>query len=137
MLPPEFAALEGKVAFSRQITPNEFHGSCPNCGGEIHENGSLPDRFIMWIYSRRGTPFGLCRKCSYKWSPDKADAQWTAEEKEEFRRKVEELERAYWEKKSVELDALVETIQKQDLYTKYYHDGQLNGLSYGGLHSSV
>lgn len=124
MLPIEFAALEGKVAFSRQITSNEFHGSCPNCGGEIHQDGSLPDRFIMWIFSRRGTPFGLCRRCSYKWTPDKADAQWTEEERAEFRRKYEELERVYWENKSKELDTLVDTIQKQNLHKKYFEEGQ-------------
>ena len=100
VLPTEFASLAGSIAYVRQITTNEFHASCPRCHGEIHEDGSYPDRFVLWIASRRGTPFGLCRKCGYKWTPSKEDVKWTDEEKEEFRQKITQLEQAYYATKA-------------------------------------
>lgn len=119
-LPVEFASLEGSIAFVRQVTSNEFHSSCPNCKGNIHEDGSYPDRFVLWIASRRGTPFGLCRKCGYKWTPAKEDAKWSDEEREEFKRKIAELETQYFEQKARELAELSERIQSQGIYEQYH-----------------
>jgi len=129
LLPPIFASLQGKVSFVVQVTPNEFHSSCPSCGGEIHEDGTCSDRFVLWIASRRGVPFGLCRKCGYKWSPEKSDAEWTSEEREEFRLKVVQLEREYFEKKSKELEELSRTIEEQGFYKRYYEDGLDNEIA--------
>ena len=123
ILPSVFATLEGKVSFVTQITPNEFHCSCPACGGTLHEDGTGSDRFVLWIASRRGTPFGLCRKCGHRWSPDKADAEWTPEEREEFKKKVAELEKAYFEKKAQDLKLLSQKIEEQGVYIKYYEEG--------------
>lgn len=119
-LPVEFAALEGSIAYIQQVTNNEYHASCPNCKGAIHEDGSYPDRFVLWIASRRGTPFGLCRKCGYKWTPAKEDAKWSDEEREEFKRKVEQLETEYYARKAIELAELSSKIQQQGLYEAYH-----------------
>ena len=55
-LPPEFMALIGQVDYIHKVSENEYHSSCPNCGGELHSDGSWPDRFVMWRSSRRGEP---------------------------------------------------------------------------------
>lgn len=119
-LPVEFTSLEGSIAFVRQVTPNEFHSSCPSCKGDIHEDGSYPDRFVLWIASRRGTPFGLCRKCGFKWTPAKEDAKWTDEEREEFKRKIQELESQYFAQKACELEELSKRIEGQGIYERYH-----------------
>jgi hypothetical protein len=121
-LPADFQSLAGSIAYVRQVTSNEFHASCPNCKGTIHEDGSYPDRFVLWIASRRGTPFGLCRKCGYKWSPSKEDAKWSDEEREEFKRKISELEEAYFTQKAAELAVLSEKIYSQKLYEQYHEE---------------
>lgn len=124
ILPVEFQALEGKIAFIRRISDNEYHSSCPNCGTEGHVTNDDPNRFVMWIMSRNGLPFGLCRKCGYKWSARKQDTSWTQEEREEFSRKVRQLEADYFSRKSVELAELSARIKSQGLYRKYYEEGQ-------------
>lgn len=129
ILPLEFNSLVGKISFIRMKTENEYSASCPQCKGEIHEDGACPDRFILWRSSRRGTPFGLCRKCGYKWSPEKSDADWTVEEREEFRLKIVQLEREYFEKKSRELEELSRTIEEQGFYKRYYEDGLDNAVT--------
>lgn len=118
-LPAEFMSLEGQINFIQKVTENEYHSSCPSCNGSIHEDGSYPNRFVLWVASRRGTPFGLCRKCGFKWSPLKEDAKWTDEEREEFRRKVEELETQYFTKKAQELEELSRKIVQQGFYEGY------------------
>lgn len=124
MLPDIFAPLATKINYVRQITSNEYHSSCPSCGGEPHEDGSYPDRFVMWITSRRGTPFAICRRCSYKWSPLKADAHWTREERAEFQRKIDELERNYFVQKAQELAQLSAKIESQGIYHRYFEEGK-------------
>jgi hypothetical protein len=119
-LPAEFVSLAGSIAFVRQVTSNEYHASCPSCKGELHEDGSYPDRFVLWIASRRGTPFGLCRKCGYKWTPKKADAKWTDEEREEFKKKINELENQYFTQKAQELEELSNRIMSQALFEQYH-----------------
>lgn len=118
-LPEIFASLAGRVNYVVNINDNEYHSSCPQCGGEPHADGSFPNRFVMWVVSRHGTPFGMCRKCQYKWSPTKEDAKWTYKERVEFAKKAKLLEIEYLRKKSQELDVLAETIRKQALYDEY------------------
>lgn len=123
MLPIEFQALAGKVSFVKQINENEWHSSCPNCGGEMHQDGSYPDRFIMWRVSHRGTPFGMCvRKCGYKWSPEKADAEWTPEERAEFARKQALIEAEWMAGEAERLRKLTELVEAQGVW-KRCHDG--------------
>ena len=122
MLPIEFQALAGKVNFIKQVNENEWHSSCPNCGGEPHQDGTPPDRFVMWRVSHRGTPFGMCvRKCGYKWSPEKSDAEWTPEERAEFARKQGEMEKAWMVSEAERIARLSELVEAQ-LIWKRCHD---------------
>jgi hypothetical protein len=68
-LPYEFAELSGQVRFVQKKSAFEYSSTCPKCGGGIHSNGDLPDRFIMLMpeRSKARIPFGFCRMCHYKW----------------------------------------------------------------------
>lgn len=68
-LPSVFSELSGRVRFVHRKSPYEYSGSCPQCGGGVHSNGELPDRFIMLMPERSkiGKPFAFCRKCNYRW----------------------------------------------------------------------
>jgi len=126
-LPIEFQALSDRVQYVQKITENEWHSNCPQCGGVIHEDGSFPDRFVMWISSRRtGLPFAMCLRghCGYKWSPAKQDANWTEEERAEFRAKREEMERQYELQLAKRLEELSEKIKYHGFYQKYYEECQ-------------
>lgn len=66
-LPVEFSEISN-LNFVQKKSHNEYSASCPQCGGDIHEDGSLPDRFILLLHSTAtGGAFGFCRKCGYKW----------------------------------------------------------------------
>jgi len=122
ILPVEFLPLADKVQYVQQINDNEWHSSCPNCGGQPHADGSLPDRFVMWKVSKRGTPFGMCvRKCGWKWSPKKSDAEWKPEERAEFNRKAAEMETEYNTKIALKLEELSHLVLAQEVW-KRCHD---------------
>jgi hypothetical protein len=128
-LPPEFAALEGRVQWVQQINANEYHSSCPNCGVEPHHNDSRPsDRFVLWVESREsGRPFGMCvRHCGYKWSPNKQDAVWTEEEKAAFATKRRELNDREEERI---LTYARDVVMKQKIYIRYMET--LKNSTYG------
>lgn len=118
-LPEVFASLLSRVSYVAKITDNEYHSSCPQCGGTVHEDGSYPNRFVMWIVSRYGNSFGLCRKCGYKWTPGKEDAHWTPRERLQFKIKARQLEIEYLRRKSVELEELSKKIHEQGFYRDY------------------
>jgi len=92
-LPPEFAALQGQVHYVQQVSRTEFCSSCPHCGGELHPNSELPDRFRMFL---TGKVRGWCRRCSFLWWPDMADNYEppTPQELEAWRQKQEAAEEA-------------------------------------------
>lgn len=118
-LPPEFAALEGRVQWVQQVNSNEYSSSCPNCGIEPKHSDSNPsNRFVMWVESHvSGKPFGWCRTCHYKWSSDKSDAIWTPEEKAAFAAKRRELN----EREEQRIKEYAENVvMKQAIYLRYF-----------------
>jgi len=125
-LPPEFAALSGQVNYVQRKNDNEYSSSCPRCGGDIHPDGTLPDRFVMWRVNRNGEPFGMCLRghCNYHWSTKKKDADWTAEERADFRAKAAEVDAAFAAETEERLSALIKTIAEQGLADRYCQDGQ-------------
>lgn len=128
VLPPEFAALEGKVQWVQQVNSNEYSSSCPNCGVEPKHSDSNPsNRFVMWVESHiSGKPFGWCRSCHYKWSSEKSDAIWTPEEKAAFAAKRRELN----EREEQRIKEYAENVvMKQAIYTRYYE--AMQGSAYG------
>lgn len=82
VLPHEFDKIAHLVNYVHRKSHNEYSGSCPQCGGVPHQNGSAPDRFVMFVIGRYGFPLGFCRKCGYRWTdkgnlPSKEDVdQW-------------------------------------------------------------
>lgn len=137
-LPSEFQALEGRVDYIQRVNENEYHSSCPNCGGEPHPDGSWPDRFVMWIYSRRGTPFGMClRQCGYKWTPDKADANWTQEEREEFARKRAEREAEWLAKETQRLEEFCVKVEEQQVFIRCHETMSEEGAMWWELHRRI
>lgn len=119
VLPPEFAALEGRVQWVQQVNSNEYSSSCPNCGIEPKHSDSNPsNRFVMWVESHiSGKPFGWCRSCHYKWSSEKSDAIWTPEEKAAFAAKRRELN----EREEQRIREYAESVvMKQEIYKRYF-----------------
>lgn len=73
-LHPEFADLQGKVHYVvERLRGKQWSSSCPHCGGEPHQGGEWPDRFVMYPAgsSKHGITIGWCRCCDYKWFPAK------------------------------------------------------------------
>lgn len=101
VLPPEFADLKGKVEFVRRRGRDEYSSSCPyKCGpdngGQVHEDGTFPDRFRMLTNARGKNPVvGWCRNCNKMWFPTGNNlspgeyAKWLAQREA---RELEELE---------------------------------------------
>lgn len=103
-VPAEFAELRGSVQHVMRKSQREFSSSCPECGGSVHPDGSLPDRFLMWTSSRIGKPLGWCRRCGYKWWPGKESGselspeerqRWIEERQQEEQAAREAAERRY------------------------------------------
>lgn len=124
-LPPEFSPLSDRVQYVQRKNDNEFSSSCPRCGGSIHPDGSWPDRFVMWRSSKSpkyyGTPLGACLRghCGYKWSPQKEDANWSAEELAEFRARAAETEAAFVAETERRLQELSQKIETEQQYVRY------------------
>lgn len=71
-LPQQFTELQGQVRYVVRRGMDQYSGSCPACGGDLHSNGEFPDRFVMMLNSRAtGGPLGWCRHCGFKWWPGK------------------------------------------------------------------
>jgi len=122
-LPQEFAPLVSRVQYVQRKNDNEYSSSCPQCGGDIHSDGSWPDRFVLWRSNKHGEPFAMCLRghCGFKWSIKKQDAQWTVEEREEFTRKRIELEAAYNAQIETRLAELSAKIMEQAYFEKYHN----------------
>ena len=92
-LPPEFSEIAHLVGYVQKKSANEFSGSCPQCGGAVHKDGSLPDRFVMFRVGRYGFPLGFCRNCGFRWTA-KTGKTPSQEDVDEWRKNQIEVEKA-------------------------------------------
>jgi hypothetical protein len=106
-LPPEWQCLEGLVRYVQQESNTTWTCSCPQCGGEVHNDGEWPDRCTLFV-DTKATLF--CRRCATdKIFPDQyggpASAKPTLEELERWRqdRQQRELERKRNAERAIEL----------------------------------
>ena len=124
-LPPEFKELEGKVNYvSERIKGQEYSSACPECGGDIHPDGSFPDRFRMFISSKiNGKPAAWCRHCNYTWVAGNTNGsryQPTPEEKAMLLAEQKRRER----ERELETQRARELINREAIWEKYHN--QLN-----------
>jgi hypothetical protein len=127
-LPPVFDFLAGKVKYVQQVSDTELSASCPQCGGDVHADGTWPDRLRLFT---DGDARVWCRRCSFfafadsKEPPDPLKvAEWRKNQiaKEEERKRsaeralehlrssnmverfhqaLDEYGRRYWERRGV------------------------------------
>lgn len=102
VLPSVFDEIAGLISYVSKVGSNEFAGSCPECGGSPHPDGSFPDRFRLFPVSKAtGGPLGWCRSCGYTWVPGKGKgkewrpdpetaARWEAERRQAEERRMSE-----------------------------------------------
>lgn len=114
-LPPEFQELSGIVNYVVKRTNNEYSGSCPQCGGNVHKSGEPPDRFRMWVVSNYGKPLAWCRHCSFTWTPNKGKKP----SKEEIETWRNEQIRVEQERKEAAERAL-ELLNNERIWEKFY-----------------
>lgn len=116
-LPPQWRCLEGKVHFVAQRTPTEYTCSCPRCGGDVHYDGSWPDRCVLFVDSH---PLLWCRRCAIVAYPDqfgdKSYAQPTADELAKWHKELEAREEA--RRRSAE--RALEHLRNAKLWRRYY-----------------
>lgn len=115
ILPAEFNSIASQVHYVVKRTHNEWSSECPRCGGSVHKNGDLPDRFRMWKVSKYGKPLGWCRSCGYIWTPE-SDRKPTREEIEQWRLEQIKIEQ---ERKQAAERAL-ELLQNNRLWEQFY-----------------
>lgn len=73
-LPTGCDELAGKIHFIRRVSAYEYSSSCPNCGGDVHNDGTQPDRFRIFLNSKAtGNVLAWCRRCGFKWWPGKQE----------------------------------------------------------------
>lgn len=134
-LPLEFNLLSGKVHYVRErVRGKEWSSNCPNCGGEPHPNGELPDRFRMWTVSKIGKPFGWCRVCNYKWFNDK-DVKPDPEKIEKWRKERIEYETRIKEEAELAIKNLTDIHKWEEYYSWLMSDGVANAYWKGaGIH---
>lgn len=119
-LPFEFSGLQGRVQYVTRRGTTEFSSSCPDCHGEIHQDGTYPDRFRMFLKSAAtGKPLGWCRSCGYTWWPGKDDGrEWrpTPEQHKAWviQREISERERAATAAHAIDL------LQQEQVWLKYH-----------------
>lgn len=124
-LPPEFAELYNKVKYVIRRGKYEYSSTCPyKCppdrGGTIHDDGSYPDRFRMFLNANGAHKvIGWCRKCHRVWIPSGSVVGDINEEQEwEDENKNDDLE--YLEKMN-ELRLWEDYYKNVDDIRHYYH----------------
>lgn len=113
--PSEFLSLAGRISYVRQVSSTEWCSSCPNCGGNPHQNGDFPDRFRMFTNAHgKNKVMGWCRRCSYVWLPNKEHAP-SPEEFEKWRK--EQIERE--EQRKREAEQAIALLKSQKIWEHY------------------
>jgi len=126
-LPPEFSGL--KVNYVQKVSSREWSGSCPQCGGEPHKGGDLPDRFRMWTNANgKNKIMGWCRRCSYVWFPTH-DSPMSKEEFEAWRKQQIEVET----RKKLEAERALKFLQSEKIWEQYH--SELNNWAFEVLES--
>ena len=116
ILPPEFQELRGKVQYVQQVGRNEYSSSCPRCSGSMHEDGTYPDRFRMFIKSKAtGGPLSWCRSCGFIWFPGKG-AKLTTEQIKVF----EEERRTLEERRLDEIRSGIDCLNREQKWLQYH-----------------
>lgn len=113
-LPAEFEPIQHLVSYVHRKSANEYSGSCPQCGGDVHKNGEPPDRFVMFRVSRYGFSLGFCRKCGYRWTPKGKEP--SKEQIEEWRRNQIEVEKSRIEA----AQRALEFLQNDKIWEQFY-----------------
>jgi hypothetical protein len=111
-LPAEFEPISHLVSYAERRSRNEFHSSCPQCGGS---EGNQPHRFVMFLISKYGFPMGFCRVCGYRWTA-KNGKEPTREQIEEWRRNQIEVEKARIEY----AQRALELLQNDKVWERFY-----------------
>lgn len=114
-LPNELQFLSDKVQYVQRVNSVEWSGSCPQCGGEPHKGGELPDRFRMFTNANgKNKVLGWCRRCSYVAFPDTSRAL-SQEEMDAWRK--EQIEREEARKRSAE--TALANLRSEKIWLKY------------------
>jgi len=103
------------INYIKRVSDNEYSSSCPKCGGVPHEDGSLPDRFRIWLKSKAtGGPAGWCRRCGYWWTPE-------GERLDPDKQKRWIAEREHYElNKKRQAEHAIELLQNEKIWLKYH-----------------
>lgn len=114
ILPPEFSPIAHLVNYVHRKSNNEFCGSCPACGGEVHKSGDNPDRFVMFRVSKYGFSLGFCRRCGYRWTPK--GKELSKEQIEQWRKEQIVVEQARKEA----AERALELLQNDKIWQQFY-----------------
>jgi len=122
-LPPVFSQYRPR--YLQRVSDTEFSSACLLCGGEVHPDGSWPDR-CRWFLS--GKELGWCRRCNHIFWPDQADGYQppSPEEKAVWKRQQEQQEEA--RKRSAEL--ALKNLRSEKLWEQYYNNLKDAGRKY-------
>jgi len=120
-LPVVWAHLQSTLRYVQRVSATEYSASCPDCGGDVHRDGSWPDRFRLFADSH---PTAWCRRCGVLRFPDQADGahRLSAAELGQFRR--EQIEREEARKRSAE--RALQHLRDDGVWQRYHQalDGQ-------------
>lgn len=109
-LPPIFGQFATMVRYVQQWSRTEYSSTCVKCGGEVHSDGSWPDR-CRWFND--SNPRAWCRVCGEMFWPNQAPGykpptaeqlyQWTQERLAQEEARKRSAERAIANLKSSRL----------------------------------
>lgn len=125
-LPSGFEELSGLVRYVVKRGVNQYSSTCPECGGDVHTDGTWPDRFCMWPKSKAtGSCLGFCRHCGLKWWPGKTDPSKRPTPEQEAVWLEERLSAE--QQRLAEIQTALEILQKEQAWVKYHEAAFDNG----------